>query len=190
MKTYKQPQDISMNSQTSYDHDTGYDESDTSKTDYNSSLAYTPPSSPEKLGVPSRKRSYSLHQDPSSVSPMKKTRTGITSSIRAGLEKTEVAIGKPGEAPGLFQYFKKATDEEKKEYLTRMDEEIKTRLERERFYSQKAKLEQETITRNRNRERKRLQRARMKNLEIMSGLRSPKGTKHQVRLIIQHPVHY
>lgn len=47
-------------------------------------------------------------------------------------------------APGLFQYFRKATDEEWKEYLAQMDEEIKTQMEKEDFYSQKAKLEWET----------------------------------------------
>ena len=142
----------------------------------------SPPRNLKETPVTARKRSHSLHQNHSSASPMKKTRT---SSIRAGLEKTEAAEGNMEAAPGLFQYFKKATEEERKEYLARMDEEIETRLERENFYSLKAKRERETRIWNQNRDRKRRQRMRMKNLEIKSGLRSPGGTKHQVRLTIQ-----
>src|ERR1700679_3231668 len=108
MKAYMQPQDINMNTQTT-----------------------TTPSSPEKQGVPARKQSYSSHQNPSSVSPTKKTRTEFTSSIREGLEKTAAAIEKREKAPGLFQYFRKSTDEERREYFARMNEEMETQLERE-----------------------------------------------------------
>ena len=170
-----------MNNQTGHVHDKN-NESETKENNHISSHhdVDTPtPSSLDEPMVPSRKRSYSHHQNPSSASPTKKTRT---SSIRTGLEKTEAAVGKKEAAPGLFQYFRKATDEERKEYSARMDEELKTRLERENSYSQKAKLEQERKIRNQNRERKQLQRIRKKNLEIKSGLRSPGGTKHQVRL--------
>lgn len=176
MKTYEQYQDISINNQTSHVHK----ESETEENNRISSHADAPqPSNLEDPVVTVRKRSYSLHQNPSSASPTKKT---CTSSIRTGLEKTEAAVGKQEAAPGLFQYFRKATDKERKEYLARMDEEIETRLEIENFYSRKAELKQETRIRNQNRERKRLQRIRVKNLEIKSGLRSAGGTKHQVRL--------
>lgn len=181
MKAYEQPQDITTNNQTSHVRT----ESGNNRI---SSHADTPP--PRKLEEPmvlARKRSYSLDQNPSSASPMKKT---CTSSIRAGLEKTEAAVGKQEVALGLFQYFKKATDEERKEYLARMDEDIENRMEKEKFYSRKAKLMRETKIRNQNRERKRLQRKRTKNLEVKSGLRSPGGTKRQVRLMIRQSICY
>ena len=138
-----------------------------------------PPSNLEDPVITARKRSYTLHQTPSSDSPTKKI---CTSSIRTGLEKTEAAVGKQEAAPGLFQYFRRATDKERKEYLAWMDEEIETHQEIENFYSQKEELKRKTRIRNQNRERKRLQRIRVKNLEIKSGLRSAGGTKHQVRL--------
>jgi hypothetical protein len=181
-----------MNNQISHNYDKEYNKSkrkeNTGNHIFNHANTPPPTSSLEEPMVPSRKRSYSHHQNPSSESaiPTKKTRT---SSIRAGLEKTVAAVEKQVAAPGLFQYFKKATDEERKEYFARMDEEMEIRLEKERFYSQKAKLEQERKIRNQNRERKRLQRIRKKNLEINSGLRSPGGTKCQVRLTIQYSIH-
>lgn len=71
-----------------------------------------------------------------------------------GWRKMEAAVGKQEVAPDLFQYFRKATDEEQKEYLTWMDEGMETRPERENFYSQKAKLKQETRIQDKNREHK------------------------------------
>ena len=177
-----------MNIQTSHDHDKNYNESETKENNHISSHANTPPpSSLEEPMVPSWKWSYSHHQNHSSANPTKKT---CTSSICAGLEKTEAAVGQQEAAPGLFQYFRKATDEEQKEYSARMDEEIEIWMERENFYSQKAKLEQERKIWNQNQGHKQLQRIRKKTLEIKSGLWSPGGTKHQVRLMIQHSIHY
>jgi hypothetical protein len=146
----------------------------------------TPPSDSTKEAKVRKRRYYdSDDQSASSANPTKKSRTESTSSIRTGLEKTEAAIRKKERLPGLFQYFRKATEGERKEYLARMDEETETQTEKEKHYTQKAKREQETRMRDRNRERKRLQRVRMKNLEIKSGLRSPGGTKRQVRLTVQ-----
>ena len=183
MKTYEQPQDITMNNQTSHVRK----ESGLGNLNNHISADIPPSMNLEELKVLTWKRSHNSHENSSSATPTKKT---CTSSIRAGLEKTEAAVGKQEAAPRLFQYFRKATDEEQKEYLARMDEEIENRMEKENFYSQKVKLERETKIRNQNRERKRLQRKRTKNLEIKSGLRSPGGSKRQVRLTIQQSIQY
>ena len=86
-----------------------------------------------------------------------------------------------GKKPGLFQYFKKASQEDQKEYDAHTTEELKEQMEKVLLEECRAKRADKIKVRDANRERKRRQRERKVNLEIKSGLRSPGGTKHQVR---------
>lgn len=132
---------------------------------------------PETAYNSRRKRSHSHDENGSSVNPTKKLR--IKSSISIGLEKGEADDGKK---PGLFQYFRKASKEDQKEYDARTTEELKEQMDKVLLEERKAKRAEKLKIRGRNRERKRRQRGRKVNLEIESGLRSPGGTKRrQVR---------
>lgn len=135
---------------------------------------------PEKANnsVSGRKRSCSHDENGTSVNPTKKLR--FKSSICKGLEKGEAADD--GKKPGLFQYFKKASQEEQKEYDARTTEELKERMEKVLLEECRAKQVEKIKIRDGNREQKRHQRERKVNLEIKSGLRSPGGTKRRVRL--------
>jgi hypothetical protein len=65
----------------------------------------------------------------------------------------------------------------------RTDEEIKDRMEDVLWSSAQAKLKQAETKRQYEREKKRVQRKRLKNQEILSGLRSPGGTKQSKRQV-------
>lgn len=63
----------------------------------------------------------------------------------------------------------------------RTDEEMNGRMEDVLWLSAQEKLKQAEKKHRYEREKKRIQRTRLKNQEILSGLRSPGGTKRQVR---------
>ena len=151
------------------------EEGDTNLEDVN--MSESPADVPEAASHSGQKRCYNHDENNSSANPTKKLQFKATSYIRIGLEKGEAADGKK---PGLFQYFRKASQEDKKEYNARTNEELKERMEKVLLEERKAKQAEKKKIQDANRERKRRQRKRRVNLEIKSGLRSPGGTKHQV----------
>ena len=117
------------------------------------------------------------------ISPKaKKSRMGVTSSIRTALES---------ERPqhGILNYFKKATESECAAYQARMAEEITMRMENEVWTEGKARQTKHALIQRRAKERKQEQRRREKDREILAGLRSPGGTKRRVSLHRVHSLH-
>jgi hypothetical protein len=115
----------------------------------------------------------------------KKSRMEVTSSIRTALKSEQPQHG-------ILNYFNKATDSEYAAYQARMAEEIETRMEKNVWKEGKAKQIKHALIQRRAKERKRAQRRRKKDHEILAGLRSPGGTKHQVNphRVSLHLVHY
>ena len=128
---------------------------------------------PETANNSGQKRFYSHDENGFSVNPTKKLR--FKSSICIGFEKGEAADGK---RTGLFQYFRKASQEDRKEYGTHTTEEQKEWVEKVLLEESRAKKVEKIKIRDGNRDHKRCQQV---NLEIKSGLRSPWRTKRQVR---------
>jgi hypothetical protein len=118
-----------------------------------------------------RKRAGTLL--PPKSKPLKKPCDKSVSSIRKALEKD-----KPYQ--GLLKYFGKATAEEHQLDLDRMADEVKGRSEEVTLLALREERQKKTREQRQATERKRLQRAKMKNREILLGLRSPGGTKRQV----------
>lgn len=114
------------------------------------------------------------HEEPEPKA--KKKRTEVISSIRTALESE-----KPQH--GILNYFKKATESESAAYQARMAEEIATRMEETVWREGAAKRKKHASIQRQARERKQTQRRREKDREILAGLRSPGGTKHQARQV-------
>jgi len=142
-------------------------------------LGDSPPSPTHSHGVEvkSLKRSTSNELSTSSASPIKRPCTKSVSSIRAALQDNE----RKQHQPGLLRYFNKATEEEHRIYLARTDEEMKSRMDDTLLSAERAKLYREEKRRRYEKEKKRCQRAKLRNQEIMRGLRSPGGTKRRVK---------
>jgi len=137
----------------------------------------SPPSPTPSIEVKSLKRSSSNEISTSSACPIKQPCTKSVSSIRAALQNNE----KNQQRPGLLRYFNKATEEEHHKYLAQIDEEMKDRTEDTLLLAEWAKLKHEEKRCQYEREKKCAQCARLKNQEIMAGLRSPGGSKQQVK---------
>lgn len=129
------------------------------------------------IEVKSLKRSSSNELSTSSASPIKCPCTKSLSSICAALQDNK----KNKQWPGLLRYFNKATEEEHHKYIAQMDEEMKARMDDTLLSVEWSKLKQEEKKCQYQKEKKHSQRARLKNQEIMRGLRSPGGTKWQVK---------
>jgi len=125
---------------------------------------------PSPLSRP-RKRAGTLLVPKSKA--LKKFCDKSVSLIRKALEKD-----KPRQ--GLLKYFSKATAEERQLYLDRTADEGKGRSEELALLALREELQKKTRERRWATERKRLQRAKMKNQEVLLGLRSPRGTKRRV----------
>lgn len=119
------------------------------------------------------------------VIPTKREATGCVDNAetkRVCVEKSSIrrALEKEGPPTGILSYFRKATETERKEALDRSSDEIREKMDEMQEREKKARLRKENTERRQARERKRLQRARMKNLQISTGIRSPGGRKRQV----------
>ncbi|KAF5321301.1 hypothetical protein D9619_000198 [Psilocybe cf. subviscida] len=105
----------------------------------------------------------------------------LKSSIRTTLEAK-------GSATGILQFFRQATTEERQQYLDRTADEVRDYAETHHMQAELAKQKKESRERQQARERKRLQRARMRDIETKTGIRSPGGRKHQTRdVVLAHP---
>jgi hypothetical protein len=120
-----------------------------------------------------RKRSLSSSATIASV--LKKPRTQATSSIRSAIES---------EPHGILLFFKKATPEQHHAFLASSAEEIEQRMETDEWKNSQVDMRKKAIRREREKTKKRDQRQRRKEHEIANGLRSPGGTKRQVRNIL------
>ena len=130
-----------------------------------------------KTSTPPTAMKHSLSFDALMTTTSKKPRIAAKSSIRVALETKD-------EPKGLLKYFLKATEVEHQDHLARMDEEVTLWSEKRRFEEQREDQRKVLRKRRRDAERKRLQRTRLKNLEIMSGLRSPGGRRRKVQKIL------
>jgi hypothetical protein len=113
--------------------------------------------------------------------PQGRTKKAHTNStIRNALEG--------GKREGLLRYFRKATHKEHEDHLQQMTEYIESRSEEMTLKAQQDKHRHKLMKQKKATERKRLQQAKLKNIEIISGLRSPGGRKQQVCPLIYAPI--
>ncbi len=109
----------------------------------------------------------------------KRVRTRTESSIHAALES------KPeGPWTGLLMYFSKATNEEHQQHLNHTSEEVRNKAEEMALQKKRAEEKKKVQMRSWGKERKGKQQARIRNEEILAGLRSPGGTRHRVNSAI------
>ena len=113
---------------------------------------------------------------PSSQPHIEKRRIERSSSIRNALESASIP-GNPER--GLMLYFKKATPKEHETSVSRAFEEIKMRIESNRWAEEQHTERMKERERERARNRKREQRAAKRKREVDTGERSPGG--HPVR---------
>ena len=129
-------------------------------------------------GWKTKKRSLSDSTTTPLVPIPKKTCIKMTSSVRSAWES--------GTPHGILQFFKKATEEDRRVYLERSSEEIQQWMEEEKWINDWKKEKKTIINHERERKKKREQRERKKKQEITEGLRSPDGTKKKVCAIVFH----
>lgn len=83
---------------------------------------------------------------------------------------------------GLLRFFGKGTREDLDAYLKCEDEKWTDAVENDAFGARIAELEKQTHSKALARVRQQRHRAKVKNIEISNGCRSPGGTKRKVRL--------
>ena len=104
------------------------------------------------------------------------------SSIRRALLLAEEA--EENEQPGLLKWLKKASDKEHRLQVAREHEKLRATQEDREYQERLANVAKEERKREGARLRKRNERARKKDADIASGLRSPGGTKRKVWFVI------